>query len=202
MNWNLFSKELKRNRNNLFIWIAIVMGLTLVVMAIFPYMGEMGDELISLMNNMPDGISKALGIDTHTWSNILGLYSMYYGIYILVLMAIYTASTGANILSKEERDGTAEFLLSKPISRRDIYFTKISVLLSLTFIIYLVQIFTAFIGVLSFGGESIKWDEFAVMHLHGLVIIYMLWCIVVHVYFTQEKYYGNGSRDCFWGIFP
>ncbi len=49
MNENLYSKELKRNKRNLVIWSAIVIGLTILVMSVFPYMKNMGEELAKIM---------------------------------------------------------------------------------------------------------------------------------------------------------
>ncbi len=101
MNKNLFFKELKRNRKNFLIWTAIIIGFTLMVLAIFPSMQEMGKEMESLMSSLPPEIMKAMGMDANTWSNILGFYSTYFGIYIVVLMSIYTTSKATGIVSKE-----------------------------------------------------------------------------------------------------
>jgi hypothetical protein len=70
MNKNLYLKELKRNRKNLAIWSTIVVGFTLMVTAIFPYMADMGDNITVLMNSIPEELGKALGMDEETWSSI------------------------------------------------------------------------------------------------------------------------------------
>lgn len=179
MNRNLLSKELKRNRKNLLIWLMIVMVLTFIVMSIFPYMQNIGAEMAQVMSNIPEGITKAMGIDASTWSSILGLYNTYYGIYIVVLISIFASSTGATIISKEERDGTAEFLMSKPISRANIFNTKVLALFSLTAIIYFVQVFTAFFGVIVFGEKDANWSTFITMHINGLVLTLFFTCVGV-----------------------
>ena len=116
MNRNLYSKELKRN--SLIIWSAIVIGFTIGVMSIFPYMKNTGDEMAIMMSKMPEGMSKAMGINEQIFNSILGMYNKYYAIYIIVLLSIYTSSTGATIISKEEKNKTAAFLLTKPISKK------------------------------------------------------------------------------------
>ncbi len=171
MNRNLYAKELKRNRNNLMIWSAIVIGFTILVMSIFPYMKNMGEEMTIMMSKMPEGMSKAMGINEHTFNSILGMYNTYYGIYIIVLLSIYTASTGASIISKEEKNKTAEFLLTKPISRKTIFNTKLIVLFTLTFTAFFIQTITAIIFVMTLGGEQVKWSVFTTMHTHGLVLM-------------------------------
>ena len=177
MNRNLYAKELKQNRKNLIIWSAIVLGFTILVMSIFPYMKDMGDQMAVLMSKMPEGMSKAMGIDEQTFNSILGMYNTYYGIYIIVFLSIYTSSTGATIISKEEKNKTAEFLLTKPISRKNIFTTKLLVLFTLTFIAYVVQTLTALIFVNAFGEDDVKWSVFITMHTHGLILILFFTCI-------------------------
>ena len=177
MNRNLYFKELKRNRKNLIIWSAIVIGFTILVMSIFPYMKNMGDEMALMMNELPEGMVKAMGINDQTFNSILGMYNTYYGLYIIVLLSIYASSTAATIISKEEKDKTAEFLLTKPISRKNIYITKLLTLFTLTFAAYIVQTLTAVIFVIALGEEEVKWSIFITMHMHGLILILFFTCI-------------------------
>ena len=136
---NLYLKELKRNRKTFWIWTAIVLGFTVMVLSIYPSMKGMGDDLTNMMSNIPDELRKAMGMDEQTWSSIIGFYSTYFGIYIVLLTGIYTMSTGATIVSKEEKDRTAEFLLTKPISRKSIFQTKMMSLLTLSIAIIILQ---------------------------------------------------------------
>ena len=177
MNGNLYTKELKRNRRNLVIWSAIVIVVTIVVMSVFPYMKNMGEEMVKMMSKLPEGMVKAMGIDERTFHTILGMYNSYYGVYIIVLLSIYTSSTGATIISMEEKNKTAEFLLTKPISRKNIFVTKLLVLFTLTFTAFFVQTITALIFVIAIGEEHVKWSVFTTMHTHGLILILLFTCV-------------------------
>lgn len=189
MNANLFRKELKRNRKNLTIWSAIVVGFTLMVLSIFPFMEEMGKDMVQLMDKMPEELGKAFGMNSATWSNILGFYSTYYGVYIVVLMSIYTASTGANILSKEETDRTAEFLMTKPITRWEIFKSKMITLFTLSTFIYVLQTITAIIGLLLFGDGNFEWGVFTIMQASGLVLmLFFTACgVILSMFLTPKK---------------
>lgn len=189
MNWNLYQKELKRNRKNLIIWSAIVMGFTLMITSIFPFMQGMGEDMAVLMDKMPPELSKALGMDAKTWSSILGFYSTYYGIYIIVLVSIYTTSTGATIVSKEEKDQTSEFLMTKPISRLDIFKTKMLALFTLSIIIYLAQTTVALVSILLFKAAPINWEAFTTMHIGGLILMLFFTCVgvVLSMFVTPKK---------------
>lgn len=170
MNSVLFLKELKRNRKNATIWGAIVLGFTLMILSIYPSFADMGKDITALMENLPKEFAKAFGMDDNTWSSIIGFYTTYYGIYITLLMGIFTASTGATILGKEERDGTAEFLLTRPISRRAIATTKLWVLAALLLLLFLVQTLVAALT-MSLIANDLPWHQFAVLHTHGLFLV-------------------------------
>lgn len=189
MNRNLYTKELKRNRKNLITWSLIVVGFTLMILAIFPSMADMGEDLTKMMDKMPDEITKAMGMDAQTWSSIIGFYSTYYGIYIILLVGIFTTSTGATILSKEEKDGTSEFLMTKPISRKTIFISKMLSLLTLTMIIYFVQTITAIIGFAIFGNGKVNWEAFFIMHVHGLGLIafFTTTGVLISMFFKPKK---------------
>jgi ABC-2 type transport system permease protein len=170
MNAVLFAKELKRNRKKSFIWTSIVLGFTLLILSIYPSFSGMKEEIVSLMSNLPESLTKAIGVDESTWSSITGFYSTYYGVYITLLMGIFTASTGATILGKEERDGTAEFLLTRPISRSNVARTKLAVLGSLLLTIYVIQSSVALVGI-GFLGSNISWGTLAALHIHGFFLV-------------------------------
>lgn len=189
INYNLYTKELKRNRKNLITWSLIVVGFTLMILAIFPSMEDMGEDISKMMDKLPAELGKALGVDADTWSSIIGFYSTYYGIYIILLVGIFTTSTGATIISKEEKEGTSEFLMTKPISRKTIFMTKMMSLFTLTLIIFLIQTTCAIIGFAAFGGGNVDWSAFSIMHIHGLVLIIFFTTtgVLLSMFFKPKK---------------
>lgn len=187
MNLNLYFTEVKRNRKNLITWTLIAVGFTALVIGIFPTMEDMGKDIVTLMEKLPAELSKAMGMDANTWTNILGFYSTYYGIYIILLVGIFCMSTGASIVSKEERDRTAEFLLTKPLSRKQIFKEKMMALMTLTAIIFLIQTVIAVILVAALG-SNVHWYAFTTMHVHGITLIVFFTCLGVLIsFFFQPK---------------
>jgi len=171
MNRNLYFKELRRSRKNFLIWGSIVLGFTLMILSLYPSMASMGDELAILMNSLPEEFTKAFGMDANTWSNVNGYYSTYYGIYIILLMSIYSASTAANIITKEARDGTAEFLYTRPISRASLVQTKVAALGTLMLGIFALQTGLAMSGFEVVGQGNADWEAIRIMHLHGFFLL-------------------------------
>lgn len=172
-------------------------------MSLFPFIKKMGEEMAALMESMPEGISKAMNLNAETWSNILGGYNTYYGIYIVVIIGIYTTSTGATILSKEERDRTAEFLLTKPLSRKSIFITKMMSLFTLVFAIQILQTLMATIGILIFGEGEVDWNVFGTMQFHGLILILLFTCIgvLISMYVGAKKNFMGMAVGLVFGAF-
>lgn len=188
MKLNLYFTEVRRNRKNLITWTLIVVGFTALVVGIFPAMADMGKDLITMMEKLPAELAKAMGMDANTWTNILGFYSTYYGIYIILLVGIFCMSTGATIISKEERDRTAEFLITRPISRKQIFKEKLLALLTLTIIIDIIQTIVAVLMV-AFLGTDVDWNAFATMHVHGitLILFFTSMGVLISFFFQPRK---------------
>ena len=142
MNRNLYNKELKRNRKNLFIWSGIAVAFTFMITSLYPTFQNAGQ---AMMDAMPKEMTKAFGMDMAEWKHIMGYYKTYYGFHIILIMSIYACSCGANIISKEEREKTSEFLFSKPISRKTIFISKTFSLFRLFYFFFLLCLFFTFL---------------------------------------------------------
>lgn len=77
--------------------------------------------------------------------------------------ALYAALCAVNILSKEEKDKTAEFLLAHPVRRTKIITEKlIAVLIQITALNLI--IYALSVGSMSMIGEEIPWKEVNLLH--------------------------------------
>jgi len=172
MVWNLYRKELKRNTRNLMIWTFVVVFLTLTTMAMYPYMKGMGESMEGMMKMMPQGMLKAFGIDPQMWSSILGLYNAYYGFYLVLLMGIFSGTNGANAIAKEQREKTSEFLYTLPLTRLEVFRTKMITVLTLLLLIVGIQMLATVIGIFLFADGEADWKIFGIMHFHGFMLLF------------------------------
>lgn len=83
-----------------------------------------GQSLNDLMSVMPQSIQVILGLGDFDLTKASGFYGVLY-LYLTIMAAIHAATIGAEIISKEERDRTAEFLMTKPISRGQVVTSKL-----------------------------------------------------------------------------
>ena len=120
----LFQSELRRGRVPLLLWsagISIMLGLCILI---YPEMrSQMGD--ISTMFADMGKFTEAFGMDQLNFGEFKGYFGIECSNVLGIGGALYAALLGINALSKEEKDHTAEFLLSHPISRNRIYGEKL-----------------------------------------------------------------------------
>lgn len=136
---NIFLHELKAYRKSVIIWSCSMA--VLAVMYIFIFNGVSSDiaAFQAVLNNMPEVLRKALSIYVEGISNFVGFFSVVY-VYIALCGGIQAMNLGTSIISKEVREKTADFLLTKPVSRKKILTSKLLAALAslvITNVIYL-----------------------------------------------------------------
>ena len=72
-----------------------------------------------MLDNFPPAIKAAMGIAVDSFKSPLGYYTFAFT-YSLLFGAIQAMNLGIGIVSKEEREKTADFILTKPVSRQDL----------------------------------------------------------------------------------
>lgn len=126
---NIFVREMRANAKALFFWCLGVAATIGICMVKFSGLKNSPQSINDLISKMPKAIRFFAGGGQVDISTASGYFSMAF-LYILVLAALHAVLLGANILSKEERDKTAEFLLSKPVSRNNVVLQKLTAALT------------------------------------------------------------------------
>ncbi len=121
---NIFLHELKAYRKSTFIWTASLMAIVVFFLSLFPAIAKDYGEFSKVLEGYPEGVRKALGLEIESFGNVLGFYS-YVFIYISLCGAIQAMILGTSIISKEVREKTADFLLTKPVTRTKVMSSKI-----------------------------------------------------------------------------
>lgn len=121
---NIFFREIKRYRKSLLFW---SIGLVLLIassMAKFSVYENNSDALSDLLSKMPQSIQSVFGLTGFDLTTAAGFYGVTF-LYIALMVSVHAVLMGANIIAKEERDRTSEFLFVKPVSRFKILSSKI-----------------------------------------------------------------------------
>lgn len=123
---NIFNREIKANLKGFLIWF-ISLG-TLFFLASTEYSVFAENEAIADMMNNPtfEIFFRALGVDNIDILTPEGYLSLM-SFYIYLPLGIYAAMIGSGIISKEERDKTAEYIFTLPVTRKKVLFSKLLV---------------------------------------------------------------------------
>lgn len=112
---NVFIQELKQNRNSTIVWILALVAVAALYISIYPSMSQSVD-VTDIYKNFPEAFKKTFGITDNFLSSFAGLYSLVLNL-VLLTAAVQAMNLGTGITSKEVRERTADFLLTRPISR-------------------------------------------------------------------------------------
>lgn len=138
---NIYKFETKKLIKSTLIWgVSISAGLVFY-MAFYPLVADDSGAFETVMNNFPDEFLAFFGMTPELpVFSLMGYFGLTMGM-IHIPIAIQASNHGFHILSIEERELTADFLLSKPITRWTIFSQKcLAVFTSLLFVNILVWI--------------------------------------------------------------
>lgn len=150
---NIVLRELKAHRKSLIGWSLGMFFLILTGMTKFSGFANSGQSANDLFKGLP-GLAAAFGVESVDLTQAIGFYSILF-LYILVMTAIHAALLGAEIISKEELEKTAEFLFSKPVTRTQAVTSKLVAALVNVLVLNVVTVAASIIMVGAFNtGES------------------------------------------------
>ena len=148
----LFLHELKRDRIKLLVWAAVIAGMLLISILIYPQMTSQMNEMGDMFSEM-GGFSAAFNMDKVNFGEFSGYFAVECGNVLGLGGAFFAAILGIAALAKEERDRTAEFLLTHPVSRTYVVAQKLAAVLAEILILDLAVALAAVGASLAIGEE-------------------------------------------------
>ncbi|MFA5800933.1 MAG: ABC transporter permease subunit [Thermoleophilia bacterium] len=127
---NILRHELRQNRNSTIIWTVSLIAIAGMYISIYPSISQSTDYS-NLVNNFPAAFKKTFGISDSFMTAFSGLYAVVLNM-VLLAGAVQAMNLGTNITSREMRDRTADFLLTKPVSRMSVLRQKLLSVFMLT----------------------------------------------------------------------
>ena len=159
----VFKHELRQGRSALIIWTAAISFMLGVCIVIYPEMStQMGD--ISAMFADMGSFSQAFGMDRINFGEFLGFFGVECGNVLGLGGAFFAALLGISALAKEEKEHTAEFLLTHPVSRTRVITEKLCAVIVQIVIMNLAVIAVTALSVLIIG-EAAYIKTFALLFL-------------------------------------
>lgn len=190
----LVKHELKQGKTSFLIWTVSIGFLLAICVFLFPEMKGQMDGISETFASM-GSFTAAFGMDRLNFGTLIGFYAIECGNVLGLGGAFYASLCAVNILSKEEKDKTAEFLLSHPISRTRIITEKlIAVLIQITALNLI--IYALSVGSMTMIGEQIPWKEVNLLHL----AYYLLQVELAGICFGVSAFLRKGSAGVGLGI--
>ena len=186
--------ELRQGRTAFLIWTGAIGFLLAVCIFLFPEMKSEMAGINSLFASM-GAFTAAFGMDRLNFGSLTGYYAIECGNVLGLGGAFFATLCAVAMLSKEEKDRTAEFLLTHPVSRSRIVTEKgLSVLIRITAMNIIIWLLAA--ASIAAVGEEVPWRELNLLHL----AYYLMQLELAGVCFGISAFMRKGSTGAGLGI--
>jgi ABC-2 type transport system permease protein len=174
---NLFLREMKAHQKSLIFWCIGMILMVTTGMTKYTSMSGSGESMNALMADMPKSLQAIMGTGVFDLSKASGYYGVLF-LYLLMIATIHAVLIGANIISKEERDKTSEFLFVKPISRKKIITLKLAAALSNIVVINIITLLSSILILAKYSnGEEGVISDVGILML-GMFLLQLLFMVI------------------------
>lgn len=186
--------ELRQGFTALAIWTGCIGFFVVICVLMYPQMEQQMADVTAMFASM-GAFTAAFGMDRLNFGTLTGFYAVECGNILGIGGALYAAMTGAGILAKEEQTGTAEFLLTHPVTRSAVTAGKL-IALMLQILILNVLVYAMAVACVAAIGDSIPWKELTLLHLAYLLVQVELGGIC----FGLSSFFRQGSLGAGMGL--
>lgn len=177
MKSNIYAHELRIKSRSILIWSVSILALMFFFLSIYPSFAEEAELANQLMSKMPEELKQAFGLTRTDMASLLGFYTLVM-VFTQLCLAIQAGNYGFGMVSIEESELTADFLLTRPVSRVKILTSKLLAALTAILITNLVTTAASFLAITAFkSGHSYDTGALVLM-LAGLFIFQVFFMAV------------------------
>jgi beta-exotoxin I transport system permease protein len=174
MSATIYKHEFRSRLRSVLIWSLSVAAMVLFFFSIFPAFADEAALMNQLLAKFPPQLLEAFGMNRMDLSSVAGFYSFLF-VFVQLCLAIQAGNYGFGLVSVEESEMTADFLLTKPVSRLQVLTSKLLAVLSSLVLTDLVIWVASFVAILAWHGNR-EYDA-------GLLAKLMLSIIVFQLFF-------------------
>lgn len=118
-------RTIKDRKITIIVYCLATIGFLWMYVALFPAFRDQSAAFNEMIKNYPQDFMKAFGIETVDFNSLESYLAMeQFGIVWPLMAAFLVVSMGGIMLAGEIEKGTAEILLSRPISRQQLYWSR------------------------------------------------------------------------------
>jgi ABC-2 type transport system permease protein len=124
MNANIYNHEFRARLKSVVIWSLAIATVIIFFFSLFPVFSDQAALMNEFLARYPAQMRAAFGLDKIDLSTVLGFYAFIF-VFVQLCLAIQASNYGFGLVSVEESELTADFLLSKPVSRTRVMTSKL-----------------------------------------------------------------------------
>jgi ABC-2 type transport system permease protein len=177
MHTNIFQQEFKMHLRTVITWSVSIAALIFVFTSIFSSFAKDAALVNAMMANFPAALLTAFGLNGVNLATILGYFGFLF-LFVQLCLAIQAASYGFSLVSLEEREWTADFLLTKPVGRAQILTSKLLAALSGLLITDAVVWISSLVFISLFKGDS-AYETRPLLLLLLSIVVFQLFFLAV-----------------------
>lgn len=177
MNANIFRHEFSARLKSVLIWSLALAFLIIFFFSLFPVFANQAALMNDMMAKFPPELRAAFGMDNMDLATVLGFFSFIF-LFVQLCLAIQAGNYGFGLVSIEESELTADFLLSKPVSRTQVLTSKLLAALTSLAVTDLVVWVCSFAAILLYRGERGYDGSILILLLFSLVLFQLFFLSV------------------------
>jgi ABC-2 type transport system permease protein len=177
MNANIYKHEFRTRLKSVVIWSLALTVLVAFYFSMFPIFADQAALMNEFLARYPQELRAAFGMDRMDLSTVLGFYSFIF-MFVQLCLAIQASNYGFGLVSIEESELTADFLLSKPVSRTQVLTSKLLAALTSLTITNLVVWVSSFAAISLFRGQR-EYEPRTLLLLLLSIVIFQLFFLSV-----------------------
>ena len=177
MSATIYIHEFRTRLKSVLVWSLAVTALLIAFSSIFSGFADQAALINEMMAKFPATMREAFGLDRMDLSTTLGYFSFLL-MFVQLCLAIQAANYGFGLVSIEENEMTADFLLSKPVSRSQVLTSKLLAALSSLIITNLVVWGVSLFSIEMFHGSH-EYDINRLALLLASLILFQIFFLAV-----------------------
>lgn len=171
----ILKHEIRQGRLAFLVWTVSIAFMLVICMLVYPEM-ESGMKAVTSLFASMGSFTAAFGMDRLNFGEVMGFYGVECGNILSLGGGLFSALLGITALSKEEKEGTAEFLLSHPIRRSSVVLQKLGAIILHILLMNLI-VMGAALAAFAMIRESPATKEFLLLHTAYALLQVEIACI-------------------------
>ncbi|MDR0268420.1 ABC transporter permease subunit [Paenibacillus sp.] len=177
MNMPLYGQMLKNHLRTMINYAFGSAFYILLMFWIYPNMATQSETMNELITSMPEGLSRAFGLENGFGTIDSFISGEYYGLLFMLILSIFSIMTSTQLMARLVDQGSMAYLLSAPTTRVKVALTQAVVLLTGLLVIVAVTTLAGYGGYAWFIGNLSDFDSKGFLQLNlGALLLFFAIC--------------------------